>query len=153
MQNLAFFTRKCTIVRKMFDSHMKKQIILQLRNAALITSFLNIQVHIQSGTSSHAEFWQVRTRWTVQKDIYVLLWLLNFLFYTNSIHPWACSSEPLILKMCPYPETRTRCVVSYCVMLRMILNIKDLHENSGNRLKKKNSLYGFNNANNNILLD
>ena len=108
---LSFFTRKCTIVRKVFDSHMKKQIILQLKNTGLITSFLNIQVLVQSSTSSHAVFWEVRTQWTVQKDIHVLLWLLNCLFYTNSIHPWACFSEPLILKMCPYPETQTRGVV------------------------------------------
>ena len=33
-------------------------------------------------------------------------------------------------------------MVSYCVMLRMTLNIKDSHANSGNRLKKK-FLLGF----------
>ena len=54
---LSYFTRKCTIVWKVFDSHTRKQIILQLKsvkfeislrvifaltgNAALITSLLD----------------------------------------------------------------------------------------------------------------
>ena len=52
---LDYFTRKCTVVRKVFDNHMRKQTILQLealiiafksdlffvsRNAALIKKFL-----------------------------------------------------------------------------------------------------------------
>ena len=45
---------------------------------------------------------------------------------------------PFFKKMSPYAETRRGGVVSYCVMLTMALNIKDLHANSGNRLKKKN---------------
>ena len=50
---LDYFTRKCTDVRKVFDNHMKKQTILQLdlcfvsRNAALMKSFQNIQVHMR----------------------------------------------------------------------------------------------------------
>ena len=39
-------------------------------------------------------------------------------------------------------------MVSYCVMLRMTLNIKDSHANSGNRLKKKILARIFNDANN-----
>ena len=40
---------------------------------------------MQSNNSSHTVIWQVRTQWTVQKDLYVFLWLLNCLFYSNSI--------------------------------------------------------------------
>ena len=84
------------------------------RNAALIKSFQNIQVHMrytcgthavhmQSDTSSHAVFWQDRTQWTVLNDLYVFLCLLNCLFYTNSIHPWARSKEPLITHCFAFP--------------------------------------------------
>ena len=49
----------------------KSDLCFVSRNAALVKSFQNIQVHMQSDTSSHAVSWQVRTPCEPFKKIYV----------------------------------------------------------------------------------